>query len=152
MVNGLKFMSEWKDMFSRYTWMLILIIYWKKKNFVLRKDSSSKVYFRVYEDGVFQVLKFHNERRTYAPTINIGLFSLYGELMEQWFTVSGCIPRYEIVNLVVKRKTSSLKCANTIKSIPFVVPDNISISRQIEIWGIEREITKADYGNYAKVL
>ena len=50
----------------------------KEKNFVLRKDSSSKVYFRVYEDGVFQVLKFHNERRTYAPTINIGLFSLYG--------------------------------------------------------------------------
>lgn len=105
----------------------------KEKNFVLRKSSSSKVYFRVYKDGVFQVLKFHNERRTYTPTINIGLFSLYGELMEQWFTVSGCIPRYEIVNLVVKRKTSSLKCANTIKSIPFVVPDNISISRQIEI-------------------
>lgn len=58
--------------------------------------------FRVWGDGVLQVVKFEG-----APggvkRLKIGLFSLYSELIPQWFTSQGCIPRYHISNVIGQR-------------------------------------------------
>lgn len=53
-------------------------------------------FFRVYGDGVLQVLKYEFKTRPFwSERIWLGLFSMYGELQKQWFTNAGCIPRYD---------------------------------------------------------
>lgn len=56
--------------------------------------KRGKAFFRVHGDGVLQVIKFEYERCGELYLLYIGLFSMYGELEPQWFTSSGCIPRY----------------------------------------------------------
>lgn len=62
-------------------------------------------FFRVHGDGILQVVKWSWERGG-AKELYIGLFSLYSELLPRWFTGSGCIPRYPVVNILGKRWTS----------------------------------------------
>lgn len=70
-------------------------------------------YFRVIGDGVFQVIKFEYEPRSFCPYhLQIGLFSMYGALMEQWFTPGGCIPRYSVVLLIGERNPCYMKNGN----------------------------------------
>lgn len=64
-----------------------------------------KAFFRVHGDGVLQTIKFEYEPHNFGVvpsmhTLNIGLQSMYGELQKQWFTSSGCIPRYDISNVL----------------------------------------------------
>lgn len=63
----------------------------REEEFVRRGNA----FFRVYGDGVLQVLKY-TKRVTpfYQEILHLGLFSMYGELMPQWFTSRGCIPLY----------------------------------------------------------
>ena len=61
-------------------------------------------FFRVYGDGVLQVVKFNRECSG-AKDLCIGLFSMYSELRPQWFTSSGCIPHYSVVNIIGERET-----------------------------------------------
>lgn len=55
-------------------------------------------YFRLIGDGVLQVIKCRYELRLHGYVVFIGLFSMYGVLEPQWFTASGCIPRYSVTN------------------------------------------------------
>ena len=57
-------------------------------------------FFRVWGDGVLQVLKFEHQRGLQVDELRIGIFSMYGELLPQWFTSGGCIPRGSIANFV----------------------------------------------------
>ena len=88
-----------------------------------------KAFFRVLGDGVLQVLKFE-----YQPgfpgshDLCTGLFSLYGELMEQWFTSGGCIPRYEIVKLIGLHSTTILH-----EKDGFVTFEEITPEQQLDI-------------------
>lgn len=59
-------------------------------------------YFRVVGDGILQVLKFEYQRCFSYYSLSVGLFSMYSELKPQWFTSSGCIPRYCVMNFVGK--------------------------------------------------
>ena len=61
--------------------------------------QRGKAFFRIVGDGVLQVLKFSYEFRPPHHEISVGLFSMYGELDEQWFSAGGCIPRYSVINL-----------------------------------------------------
>ena len=62
-------------------------------------------FFRVYGDGVLQVLKFEKERTCLGLILRIGLDSMYGELEPQWFTSSGCMTRYDLVNIIGERNS-----------------------------------------------
>lgn len=59
---------------------------------------KGQAFFRLIGDGVLQVIKCSFERRLRGDIIYIGLFSMYDDLEPQWFTASGCIPRYSIAN------------------------------------------------------
>ena len=60
--------------------------------------KRGKAYFRIVGDGVLQVIKSQYERGFQAEELKIGLFSMYGDLLPQWFTSPGCIPRYSVMN------------------------------------------------------
>ena len=64
--------------------------------------QRGKAFFRIVGDGVLQVLKYSYELRPPHHEISVGLFSMYGELDEQWFSAGGCIPRYSVINLTDK--------------------------------------------------
>jgi hypothetical protein len=66
-------------------------------------------YFRVHGEGILQVIKYEKDHA--GKNLNIGLFSMYSELMPQWFTSAGCIPRYSIFDLVDHRALNS--CSDT---------------------------------------
>ena len=57
-------------------------------------------FFRVWGDGVLQVLKFERQRIYQVHDLSIGVFSMYGRLYPEWFTSSGCIPRASIASFV----------------------------------------------------
>ena len=64
-----------------------------------------KAFFRVHGDGILQTVKVEYEPHNFGVvpsmhTLNIGLQSMYGELLKQWFTSSGCIPRYDVSNVL----------------------------------------------------
>lgn len=63
----------------------------------VRRGSA---FFRVWGDGVLQVLKFERQRGDQVHNLSVGVFSLYGRLWPEWFTSGGCIPRGSIVNFV----------------------------------------------------
>lgn len=60
--------------------------------------QKGQAFFRLIGDGVLQVIKCKYERKLRGDIIYIGLFSMYSNMQPQWFTASGCIPRYNIVN------------------------------------------------------
>lgn len=59
---------------------------------------KGQAFFRIVGDGVLQVIKCKYERSLRGDILSVGLFSMYGDLQPQWFTASGCIPRYSITN------------------------------------------------------
>lgn len=60
-------------------------------------------FFRVYGDGIFQVVKYESERTVKGKILRIGLNSMYGEMLPQWFTSPYCLARYELAGLIGKR-------------------------------------------------
>lgn len=56
-------------------------------------------FFRVWGDGVLQVLKFERQRNR-VWDLHIGIFSMYGRLCPEWFTSCGCIPRGSVASFV----------------------------------------------------
>lgn len=62
-----------------------------------------EAFFRVVGDGILQVIKFEYERVDEDFNLSVGLFSMYGKLLKQWFTSLDCIPQYLAVNFVGKR-------------------------------------------------
>lgn len=63
----------------------------------VRRGSA---FFRVWGDGVLQVLKFERQRGDRVHDLSFGVFSMYGSLYPEWFTSSGCIPRESIASFV----------------------------------------------------
>ena len=63
----------------------------------VRRGSA---FFRVWGDGVLQVLKFERLSIHEVHDLSIGIFSMYGRLYPEWFTSSGCIPRGSIARFV----------------------------------------------------
>lgn len=63
----------------------------------VRRGSA---FFRVWGDGVLQVLKFEYEHHGQVHNLSVGIFSMYGKLYPQWFTSGGCIPRGSVVNFI----------------------------------------------------
>ncbi len=62
--------------------------------------KRGNAYFRVVGDGILQVIKATFESDCSDYSISIGLHSMYAELLPQWFTYSGCIPRYCITSIL----------------------------------------------------
>lgn len=77
----------------------------ESRGFSKRGDA----FFRILGDGVLQVLKFEYEPCFTHYSLNVGLFSMYSELRESWFTSSGCIPRYCVMNFVGKQNAINVK-------------------------------------------
>ena len=63
----------------------------------VRRGSA---FFRVWGDGVLQVVKFERERTSEVHELRVGIFSMYGSLEPQWFTSGGCIPRGSVTIFV----------------------------------------------------
>ena len=66
----------------------------RAKGFVVRGNAL----FRIHGDGVLQVVKVEKVRHFQAWEIRFGLFSMYGEMKPEWFTSSGCVLHYAVVN------------------------------------------------------
>lgn len=60
--------------------------------------AKGKTFFRLIGDGVLQVIKCKYQRNLGGDIISVGLFSMYGPMLSQYFTASGCIPRYHIAD------------------------------------------------------
>ena len=59
-------------------------------------QQRNTAFFRLIGDGVLQVLQYKRTKRAFPhEDLNIGLFSLYGEIEPEWLTSRGCIPRYQ---------------------------------------------------------
>ncbi len=71
----------------------------------VRRGSA---FFRVWGDGVLQVLKFERQRVGRVHDLMVGIFSMYGETQPKWFTSSGCIPRGSIASFVGLRFVDGL--------------------------------------------
>lgn len=63
----------------------------------VRRGSA---FFRVWGDGVLQVLKFEHQRGDSVHELYIGVFSMYGKLIPDWFTSAGCIPIGNVAGFV----------------------------------------------------
>ena len=63
----------------------------------VRRGSA---FFRVWGDGVLQVLKFERHSIYEVHDLSVGVFSMYGRLYPEWFTSSGCIPRASIASFI----------------------------------------------------
>ena len=63
----------------------------------VRRGSA---FFRVWGDGVFQVLKFEHHSIFEVHDLSVGIFSMYGRLDPKWFTSTGCIPRGSVAGFV----------------------------------------------------
>lgn len=63
----------------------------------VRRGSA---FFRVWGDGVLQVLKFERHSIFEVQDLSVGIFSMYGRLYQEWFTSSGCIPRGSVASFV----------------------------------------------------
>ena len=63
----------------------------------VRRGSA---FFRVWGDGVLQVLKFERQSIYEVFELSVGVFSMYGRLYPEWFTSGGCIPRGSIASFV----------------------------------------------------
>ena len=63
----------------------------------VRRGSA---FFRVWGDGVLQVLKFERQRVYQVHDLSVGIFSIYGRLYPEWFTSGGCIPRGSVASFV----------------------------------------------------
>lgn len=65
----------------------------------LRKGNA---FFRIHGDGILQTIKWQYEPHAGSHTLYLGLLSMYGEILPQWLTSWGCIPKYEAMRLVDK--------------------------------------------------
>lgn len=65
-------------------------------------------FFRVYGDGIFQVVKYESERTVKGKMLRIGLNSMYSEMLPQWFTSSYCVTQYELAWLIGERFTADI--------------------------------------------
>lgn len=77
--------------------------------------KRGNAFFRKHGDGVLQVIKYRKSTYPWKQEyISIGIFSLYGELMPQWLTSAGCIPRYEPrwLDPEVRKKTIEASASN----------------------------------------
>lgn len=99
--------------------------------FAQRGDS----FFRVIGDGVFQVLKYEYERVGPHYSLNMGLLSMYGELQKSWFTSSGCIPRYSIMQLIGWRDTRRPNAIDSINNCNILPYDQwyVTPEEQLEV-------------------
>lgn len=62
--------------------------------------KKGKVYYRVYGDGVLQVIRYSKkEHPFYEEIVNIGLFSMYGEIDNIVFEPNHCCPIYNSLYL-----------------------------------------------------
>ncbi len=71
----------------------------------VRRGSA---FFRVWGDGVLQVLKFERQRVGRVHDLKVGIFSMYGEMHPTWFTSSGCVPRGSIASFIGLRFVDGL--------------------------------------------
>lgn len=63
-------------------------------------ERRGDAFFRVWGDGVLQVLKFERQRVYQVHDLSVGVFSMYGKLSPEWFTSGGCIPRGSVASFV----------------------------------------------------
>ncbi len=104
--------------------------YMKQKGFVRKSIGliNWHAFFRVHGDGILQVIRKASEKgRKY---VDLGLFSLYGEILPQWLTCHGCIPRYEVMYLA-GRSAYELKQVGVRNGVPVYAWDVIDIDEQI---------------------
>lgn len=85
-------------------------------------------FFRVYGDGILQVVKLKKQHPFSHYAIQFGLFSMYDSLEPAWFSSAGAIPQYDFVNLLGEQTT--LRCQSDGQ---FFQADPISIDEQHEV-------------------
>lgn len=79
-------------------------------------------FFRVVGDGVLQLLKFEHERCFSHFSLCIGLYSMYSELEQRWFTSTGCIPQYSVMNFVGKSSVVNVNADRGIYTFEVISP------------------------------
>ena len=78
-----------------------------------RKKGTA--FFRVLASEILQVVK--TEKGRGGAEIQFGVFSLYSELLPQWLTSSGCIPRYHVIAFLGRRSVLSLDPSGRVEII-----------------------------------
>lgn len=70
--------------------------------------QKGKAFFRVWGDGVLQVIKCQHERVFRADMIYIGLLSMYAPLQPKDFTAGGCMAPYPVANCYLLREAPAV--------------------------------------------
>lgn len=89
-------------------------------------------FFRIWGDGVLQVLKFEFERCFSHYVLYFGLFSMYSQLQKEWLTSCGCIPQYPIVTLAGRRSTVML-LEDESRGYPYLTVSISTLDEQLAI-------------------
>lgn len=71
--------------------------------------SRGNALFRIYGDGVLQVVNSEKIRHWNEYDIYFGLFSMYGELRAEWFTAREVFTRYPVLSFIGKRSAVYLE-------------------------------------------
>lgn len=88
-----------------------------------------KAFFRVVGDGVLQTIKAGYEIHGSFYELSIGLDSMYSPLKADWLTSFGCIPAYNISNLIGKDSAKSVY----LTSDRVLMSNLISIEEQVQL-------------------
>lgn len=114
-------------------------------NRFVRRGNS---YFRVWGDGILQVVKFEYETHGKYYDLSFGLFSMYGELMPQWFTSGGSITKYPVVNFIGKRSSFYLESDGCFRKIHSVSPEKqLSIFSDVVLTWLNQITTQNELAN-----
>ena len=101
----------------------------KKLNLMLRDSlvphhftQRGSAFFRCIGDGVLQIVKFKYEPHGSFYELALGLHSMYSPLDAQWLTSRGCVPIYNISNLVGEQSAFRTKYVVQMALEKFQIP------------------------------
>ena len=95
-----------------------------------RKKGTA--FFRVLASKILQVVK--TEKGRGGAEIQFGVFSLYSELLPQWLTSSGCIPRYHVIAFLGRRSVLPLDPSGRVEIIGMKEQLDIFIRKPFRGW------------------
>lgn len=64
--------------------------------------KRGNTYFRIIHNQVLQIIKLKKERVFDMHRICVGVFSMYSEMMEDYFTAKWCIPQFDVADFIGK--------------------------------------------------
>ena len=116
-----------------------------KEGFIKKHNT----YFRIFGDGVFQIVKWDKVARGEPLELRIGLQSLYSELRQEWFDPIHCITRYSIALFAgMKDTVKIIKSDNNILTLQKMSEyEQIDLVQTSVLTRLNKVVTQAELVN-----